>query len=284
MAAPCTSPHIADAAATDKPSGPPVVDFYRSFLTFRMDLEKTTPKTVSQAPPFTLNNARFLLECVCRMTPPGKAESDAVEFVLSRSCKAEQVHVTKDIWHDPAADMCLVASREHFLVLKSWDRNNRGVMLNPPSLGPQPERQVGLNSECFTDLKIALKRVPGRLLSTTDEIVDAVLSNRCLVSQSEYSMADGTRVLLEYPINCINASEREKFYQVDTGPVLLPDRDSFDGTTMISMLRQAFMAHNTLGCTELLMNVPTPLGHGISVNHYSRVVCLQAVNRMYSVD
>lgn len=260
----------------------PVIDFYRSFVTFRMDLLKTVPRTVSQKPPFTLNNSRFLLECRCRMKTAHSAEP--VDYVLSRSCKAEQVHVKENIWHDPAADMCLVASAEHFLVLKSWDRNNRGVMLNPPSLGEQPERQVGLNSECFTELRIDIREVRGTLMSTTEQIVTAVLNNRCLVSQSEFTLPDGTTVLLEYPVNCVNASEREQFYQVDTGPVLIPDLTAFDGQHPISMLRMAFMAHNTLGCTELLMNVPTPLGQGISVNHYSQVVAVRAVNRMIAVD
>jgi hypothetical protein len=50
------------------------------------------------------------------------------------------------------------------------------------------------------------------------------------------------------------------------------------------MLRQAFMAHNTLECTELLMNVPSAIGGGLSVNHYSKVVKVKAINRMLVVD
>jgi hypothetical protein len=32
------------------------------------------------------------------------------------------------------------------------------------------------------------------------------------------------------------------------------------------------------------MNVPTPVGSGMSVNHYSRVCKVAAVNRMIAVD
>jgi hypothetical protein len=85
-------------------------------------------------------------------------------------------------------------------------------------------------------------------------------------------------------VKVINASEREMFYQVDTGPVLVPDATAFDGTHRISELRLAFIAHNTLGCTELLLNVPTPIGRGISANHYSRSLAVDAVNRMIAVD
>ena len=169
------------------------------------------------------------------------------------------------------------------MVAKSWDRNNRGVMLNPPSLGPQPERQVGKIRDAFSRLKIDIHETPGRVLTDVSQIVAAVLENRCLVSQTEYEMPDGTKVWIEYPVKLINASERETFYQVDTGPVLVPDLTAYDGKSLISMLRLAFMAHNDLGCTEMLLNVPTPIADGISVNHYSRVLKVQAVNRLIEV-
>jgi len=262
----------------------PVTDFYRSFVRFRIDLKITQPRTVSQPPPFTLNNARFPVECFCRISRGTGSAATSAEYMLGSSCKAEQVHVTENIWHDPAADMCLVASKDEFLVIKSWDRNNRGVMLNPPTLGPQPERQAGKCSDAFTDLRIDRPEVMGELLKTTEDIVNAVLQNRPLVSQTEYTMADGSHVFIEYPVKVINVSEREMFYQVDTGPILVPDETAFDGTHQISMLRLAFMAHNTLGCTEMLLNVPTPIGQNLSVNHYSRVMKVTATNRMIALD
>lgn len=261
----------------------PVTDFSRSFLTFRMDLTITRPRTVSQPPPFTLNNARFPIECVCRIQ---HAESPGVaqEYVLGASCKAEQVNVSENIWHEPPADMCLIASREEFLVIKSWDRNNRGVMLCPAELGPQPERQAGLVSDAFTQLHIDCRPVEGRLLNTPEDVVSAILGNLPLVSLSRIAQPDGSLIELEYPVKVVNAGEREMFYQLDTGPVLFPDDSAFDGTLQISRLRLAFIAHNNSGCTELLLNVPTPIGSGFSVNHYSRPVRVRAENTLFAID
>lgn len=261
-----------------------VTEFSRSFIQFRLDLTRTSPKTVSQPPPFTLNNARFPVECRCRVERKGGGVVTSAEYALGSSCKAEQVHVRENIWHDPPADMCLVASRDEFLVIKSWDRNQRGVMLHPPTLGEQPERQAGRWAEAFTNLRIDFAHVPGELMTREKDIVAAVLGNRPLISQTEFVGPSGECVYLEYPVKVVNAGEREMFYQVDTGPVLIPDAAAHDGKHDISALRLAFIAHNSLGCTELLVSVPTQIGHGVSVDHYSQVVKVAAKNRMIALD
>jgi hypothetical protein len=254
-----------------------------SFVIFRIDLSRKRPTTVSQPPPFTLNNARAQLECRCRITPPGPHPASPVDYVLSSSCKAEQVNVKEDIWHQPAADMCLVASAEEFLVLKSWDRNNRDVLLSPPSLGVQPERQAGKNADAFDQLRLEVRELAARPLETTRAIIEAGLATQPLVAQTAFAAPDGTHVLLEYPVKVLNVSERDSYYQVDTGPVLVPDATAFDGRHAISCLRLAFVAHNSLGCTEFLVNAPTPLGSGISVNHYAQVLKVQASNRLFAI-
>jgi len=260
-----------------------VTDFQRSFIRFTIDSLIKRPVTVSKPLPFTLNNSRFELESRCRISGPVTGNASR-EYVLSVSCKTEQVNVGEDIWHDPNADMCLVASPEEFLIIKSWDRNHRGVMLDPPTLGEQPERHVGQVADAFSDLRIDVVPSTARLLANTKEIVDATLENQPLVSQTEYVLEDGTQVWLEYPLKLINASQRETFYQVDTGPILVPDISSYDGRNPISLLRKAFMAHNSLDCTELIVNVPTPIGSGLSVNHYSQVVKLKAHHRIFAID
>ena len=52
----------------------PAIDFSRSFLTFRIDTLKKPPQTVSHQPPYSLNNARIQLDCVCDVTDPVSIE------------------------------------------------------------------------------------------------------------------------------------------------------------------------------------------------------------------
>jgi hypothetical protein len=259
-----------------------VCDFARSFLTFRIDLLKKQPVTVSHKPPFTLNNARIQLDCRCQVTFPDSRQTR--EYVLTASCKTERVSVTEDIWTQPNADMCAVASQEDFLIVKSWDQNNKGVKLYPPSLGDQPERQVTAVAEALDRLRIDVRLTEGAVLEKTEEIVEAVHANRPLVSRTEYTTEDGLRVLLEYPVKTINASERENFYQIDTGPVLFAAPPTAAGENPIARLRHAFIAHNAPDWAEFLVNVPTPLADGISVNHYSQAVRVTVNNSMIVHD
>ena len=257
-----------------------VCDYGRSFVTFRIDLTKKRPVTVSQKPPHTLNNGRLQVDCLCRVTPPrGKSR----QFVLSASCKGEQVNVTKGMWHTPSSDMCMVADPEEILILKSWDRNNKGVMLYPPSLGAQPERQVCRVADALDSLRIHLTWRKGTPLTTTRQIIAAVLDGRAIVGRTEFKAADGSRVMVEYPIKTINASERDHFYQVDTGPILLPEPGRGKPASSIASLQRAFIAHNSADYAEVIINVPTPLTKSISVNHYSKVIGLKVRNRLFAL-
>ena len=72
---------------------------------------------------------------------------------------------------EPNADFCIILSRESFLILKSWDRNNKGVMLYPASLGEQPERQSGRVADAYDRVSINLRMVAAQSLEDTEEIV-----------------------------------------------------------------------------------------------------------------
>lgn len=46
-----------------------VLDFARSTMTFRIDIDKIPPRTLSHRPPYPMNNARVVLDCRCRISP-----------------------------------------------------------------------------------------------------------------------------------------------------------------------------------------------------------------------
>lgn len=258
----------------------PVTDFQRSCVRWTIDTTKKAALTVSRPLPMTLNNVRAPLDARAVVTEKGTGAER--EFALTVSCQAEQVWVRRDVWHDPPADMCMIASRDEFLIVKRWDRAEKGVPRYPASLGVQPERQLDNPHACFERYGIARVTRPGRLLATTEAIVETLSTSDPVVAQTEYR-SDGHRVLLEYPVKIVNFSERENYYQVDTGPILLPDLG--DGSRpLIKGMQLAYVAHNTTDWAEFLVNAPVSVAPGVKVHHYSRTVRLEnVVNRLYAV-
>lgn len=271
---------LAQGQASSGTDGVAITDFERSCVRFRVDTTKKPPKTVSRKLPMTLNNVRMLLDARAVIThkPSGRVH----DYVVTASCKSEQVWVKRDVWHQPNADMCMLAGRDEFLVYKRWDKADKGVMRYPASLGVQPERQLDDPKECFDRFSIDLARRPGRVLGNVDAIIEALWASTPVVAQTEYETSK-YRVLLEYPVKVVNFSERERYYQVDTGPVLLPDFDH-EYRSLLEGCRLAYVAHNCPEWAEFIVCVPTALSDGVRVHHYSQSVRIEGTrNRMIAV-
>ncbi|HXG23874.1 MAG TPA: hypothetical protein VNJ09_04910 [Chthonomonadales bacterium] len=245
-------------------------DFSRSFITFRLDLDEKPPSTLSHEPHFRLNNARILVECCCKLIHRKSGMTSL--YVLGASCKTERVGVTHDIWTQPNADFSLIVSEQEFLILKSWQRNNPGVMFHPPSLGPQPERQVGKVNDVWTSLRIDLYPLNGRVLDSKDAIIEATFGNRRLVGTIEYEEGDYC-VCITHPIKTINVNERDHIIQTDTGPIILPDLSPErlqKSKYLVETFDLAYAAFNNPAWAEFIIQVPTPIGDGVFTNHYSK--------------
>jgi len=116
-------------------------------------------------------------------------------------------------------------------------------------------------------------------------VMEALAGSATVVSRTEYT-ASGYRIALEYPVKTVNYSERERYYQVDTGPVLFPGVSGIGegDAPLITACRSAFVAHNGPDWAEFLACVPTPLGDNLRVHHYSQSIRVEGVsNRMFRV-
>ncbi len=254
-----------------------IPNFAHSFLTFRIDWEKQPRTTLSHKPPFTLNNARIQLESRCQIHD--RSSGRKTDYVLGASCKTEQVGSPKNIWTEPNADFCLILSQEEFLIIKSWDRHEKGVMHYPSSLGFQPERQVGEVVDSFDRIKIHLNLVDGEPLENNGDVVKATLSDDLLNGQIEFTEQDRFDIQLDFPIKTMNANERKIFFQSDTGPILFPDF-SVDYDNPIETFHLAFVAFSAPDWAEFILQVPTSLTDNIAVNHYSKPVHLNTKNNI----
>ena len=272
----------ADGSAQDAPAGGELVtDFSRSFLRWTLDTKLKPPKTVSKPLPMTLNRVRMPIEATVTLAP--EAGGDAVRYALGAECFAEQVWVKRDVWHDPSASMCMIGGEKHCLIEKQWARADFEATLHPPKLGAQPERQLVDPADAFAAFSIDVAQQRGVELAGTDAGMEALVGTAAVVARTEYT-ASGYKITLEYPVKTVNYSERERYYQVDTGPVLFPGvSDIGEGETpLIAACRLAFVAHNGPDWAEFLVCFPTPLRDDLRVHHYSRSVRIDGLrNRMF---
>lgn len=246
------------------------VDFGRSYVRFRVDCLAQEAITVTHFMPTTVNNVRIALECRCELIELGSGQSHV--YVLGASCKTERVGAKDGCWLEPNADFCLATSEQEFLIFKSWARNDMAVAKHPRANGVPRERQSGRCREAWADFGFQVRPARGRTLTTINDTIAAIRGDRPLVARTEYEDGD-YRVIIEHPVKTINFSEREHVFQTDTGPILLPDLTPARlqrGERLIDCFDLAYSAFNSAGWAEFIVNVPTPVGDRVSVNHYSR--------------
>ncbi|MFN0050875.1 MAG: hypothetical protein ACKV0T_01705 [Planctomycetales bacterium] len=257
------------------------IDFARSFLTFRLDMLKKPPQTVSHPPPYTLNNARIQLDCVCDIADRQTRQSH--RFVLGASCKTERVGVPADIWTVPNSDFVPVVSPDQFLNIKTYAYIGQEESVTLYGQGrPQPDRQTGRTAEAFDSLRIHIQDAEGIDLATPQAIIAATYAHQPLVAQTEFQ-APRYEVRLTYPVKTFNVNERDNIYQTDTGPVLFPDLTR-EPEELIESLELAYSAFNAPDWIEFLVRTPTPAPGGVMVHHYSRAIRWDGVrNRLFAI-
>ena len=260
-----------------------VIDFSRSFVRWTLDTKLKPPKTVSKPLPMTLNRVRMPIEATATFR---HLETNAVvRYALGAECRTEQVWVKRDIWHDPNASMVMIGGEKHCLIEKHWARADYEATLYPPKLGAQPERQLVDPRDAFADFSLDIATASGRALETVDSILAAFTGTAAVVARTEYQ-ACGYAIALEYPVKTVNFSERERYYQVDTGPILFPGLEGIGegGAPPLAACRLAFIAHNAPDWAEFLVCVPTPVKDGLRVHHYSKSVRVEGLkNQLFLV-
>jgi hypothetical protein len=84
----------------------------------------------------------------------------------------------------------------------------------------------------------------------------------------------------------MNTNRERDVYQVDTGPVAFPDLGG-GHERHVDRISLAFLAFNAPDFTDFVIETPTLVGEGEragETHHYSRLMSLQAENRLFSVE
>lgn len=257
-----------------------VLEFARSTVTFRLDLDKLPPRTLSHRPPYAMNNARAQLESRCRITDRDTGRVHTL--VLGAACRTEQVGADSDLWLHPNSDFIPVFSDGEFLQIKTFARAGMVAQLHPPGSGEQSDRLQTPIEGTFDRVHLDLVEREADRLETAGAIVNAVLANDAMVGIHRYE-TPRYEVEIDYPVKIINANERDLVYQTDTGPILFPDLECEPGE-LLSRVELAFTAMNAPDWAEFIIRVRTPIADGVDVYHYSKAVRLDGiVNELYRI-
>jgi hypothetical protein len=261
-----------------------VIDFTRSYLRFRIDPRVKPAITVTRPMPTRELNVRIVLDCRCELR--NRLTEERHEFVLTASCKTELVGAKRDLWMEPNADFCVVASHDEFLTLKSWAQCNMQVAKHPDVIGVPLERQSGSSRDAWAEFDYRCRLVQGRAVRSIHEISATIRSERPLVARIQYDDGPWT-VTIDHPVKTFNYSETDDVYQTDTGPILLPEltRDRLEKSSrLIDCFDLAYSAFNSESWAEFIINVPTPIGNGKCVNHYSKTRRIEpAMNSLFEL-
>ncbi len=193
------------------------------------------------------------------------------------SCKSENTFAERDLFQADNYDFMPIYGGEDVLVLRRHaDARDR-------------YRQLRKVTEMWGEPNLRLhcgKLV--RELATFEEIRDVTATDTPLAAQTEMANEEtGLRCLLEYPVKTMNISLDKGIWQVDTGPIALPDL-SRRFQPPVDSVRLAFAAFNSFDFCDFVIEQPTPIIRDeqeiCRVYHYSNPVSMPAVNRVLAVQ
>ncbi len=242
-------------------SGPEACNFQASFMTWDYPPPAYTEK---HDIPFG-NIARIQLDAMIDVIDDSGGGSE--RFVLIQPCRTERVYKEDRLFQIPSAEYRVIYSLEQ----------QRSVGKAMTYGGRRP---VGrLVKDSYRSLVIDVVTFPDtRVLRTPAEVNEATAANHPLVGRTEIKDPRlPSRYVIEYPIKTMNFMPKDNSYQIDTGPLLVPDFD-LDQTSAIDRLEMAHVAfnHKAPDLAEFILRQPVPVldddGRELcQVLHYSKV-------------
>ena len=242
-------------------------DFNNSYITWSVP-HNPNDKRVPGHKPWG-NSARILIDARCELIDEKSGVSE--EFVLIVPCRTEWMYQEENLFQIP--------SREYRGI---WSRT-RQMSVGKGVIYEGEQKRCAPTKDTFTSLHFTVRSFPSAtVLQTNEAVVKATLKELPLVAQTEiWDEQRQIRAIIEYPVKTMNFHPERKRFQVDTGPLPLPDFTS-DAEEQIEWFSLAHVVYNTFDRAEFIIRQPTPVhkdGQEVcSVIHYSGIKVHEARN------
>ena len=219
--------------------------------------------------------SRIDIEAACTLVDPTGAEDS---FYLIAPCRAEHTHSDGQLIVMPNYDFRGIFGRSEYRIIRThWVSepdylDDQGL----DTTGGRVLDEPGLHGGKWDEVRLDVPRFESFTeLESNQAVVDATLENRTLVSRTELEdEASGTRAVLEYPVKTMNVLRAPIRFQVDTGPIIVPD---FGSTAELAVARfdLAHVVYNLFARGEMILRKPVAVGKGgdrVDVTDYSERV------------
>ena len=219
--------------------------------------------------------SRIDIEAACTLIDESGLE-DA--FYLIAPCRAEHTHSDGQLIVMPNYDFRGIFGRSEYRIIRTHWVSAPGYLGDPglDTTGGRVLDEVGLHGGKWDEVRLDVPRFDSFTeLDGQQAVVDATLENRPLVSITELvDEALGVRAVLEYPVKTMNVLRSPVRFQIDTGPIIVPD---FASTADLAVARfdLAHVVYNLFDRGELILRKPVGVGEDavqLSVTDYSERV------------
>ena len=225
--------------------------------------------------PSPANSVRFWIESRTRVIDP--ARGTTTDFYQCGSCKSEHTFAEQNLLIEDNYDFLPIFGGEDLLIFRRHARITPGYRTLNKAVDVWGQPQIKAR-EAQTAVE----------LDTWEKIRDATAAGVPIVTQTEIAEEKtGLRAIIECPTKTMNVSLEKRMYQVDTGPIALPDL-SKRYEPEIDCLRLAFVVFNAPQFADFVVEQPTPVvdeeGEQLAeVFHFSEPISLPATNRVLAL-
>ena len=216
------------------------------------------------------DGARIQIDAACTLV--NESSATEVTYYLIAPCRTEDMYEDDHIFKMPSADWRGVwAGDERVIHRKYWMTDADYIR------SPVRQKQYGPSNGDRLDIT----HFPNtRVLSSYDEVVEEALGMSPLIGRTELrDDRRGIRALLEYPVMTMNARKSPPRFQVDTGPLIVPDFES-TAERDIERFELAYVGYNVFDKAEFMLRRPKEIAAGVRVTDYSTVAIFPAHNEI----
>jgi len=197
-----------------------MVNFPRSTFTWKSFPIAADPhymRTGFVGTPGQVHHVRFNFEARCEITD--SAGEEKWECFLGAPCRTEYTIAERNLFQVPSNEWRIAVSRDSEVSISHQPGDNSTALRNRKFRRSYQNHNMDIRTfESVIELRDSAR------------IVEATLENRLLNGATTYrDDASGLSVTVEFPVNLINLNETEQRFQICTGPVLLPDLNTWDG-------------------------------------------------------